>query len=257
LRLKIKFLPAHVVHFSEAAFRLSAKESFFMPANKTALIIGASRGLGLGLVQRLTEQGWNVIATVRDQHKADDLKKIPGLRIETLDMDEQSSLEVLTLNLKDQAFDLLFVNAGIMGPAHQSAAKSTAAELGQLFLTNAVAPIRLAERFVGQIRPDTGTIAFMSSVLGSVACPDAPEMALYKASKAALNSMTNTFVTRLGDSKITVLSMHPGWVRTAMGGEGADIDVQTSTEGLVEQLGAFAGKGGHHFINYRGETIAW
>ncbi|WP_268797934.1 SDR family oxidoreductase [Pseudomonas huanghezhanensis] len=228
-----------------------------MSSNKTALVIGASRGLGLGLVQRLTEQGWNVIATVRDQQKAEELKSIPNVRVETLDMDEQSSLEVLTLNLKDQTFDLLFVNAGIMGPAHQSAAKATAAELGQLFLTNAIAPIRLAERFVGQIRPDTGTIAFMSSVLGSVASPDAPEMALYKASKAALNSMTNTFVTQLGDTGITVLSMHPGWVKTAMGGEGADIDVQTSTTGLVDQLNAYAGKGGHYFINYRGETIAW
>ncbi|HEY0286678.1 MAG TPA: SDR family oxidoreductase [Pseudomonas sp.] len=228
-----------------------------MTANKTALIIGASRGLGLGLVQRLTEQGWNVIATVRDQHKADDLKKVPGVRIETLDIDEQSSLEVLALNLKDQVLDLLFVNAGIMGPSHQSASKATAAELGQLFMTNAIAPIRLAERFVGQVRAHTGTIAFMSSVLGSVACPDAPEMALYKASKAALNSMTNTFVTQLGDHNITVLSMHPGWVRTAMGGEGADIDVKTSTTGLIEQLNAYAGKGGHHFINYRGETIPW
>jgi NAD(P)-dependent dehydrogenase (short-subunit alcohol dehydrogenase family) len=228
-----------------------------MPVNKTALVIGASQGLGLGLVQRLAEQGWKVIATVRDQNKADDLKKIPGVRIETLDIDEQSSLEVLTLNLKDEAFDLLFVNAGVLGPAHQSAAKSTAAELGQLFLTNAVAPIRLAERFVGQIRPDTGTIAFMSSVLGSITSPDGAQMALYKASKAALNSMTHTFYTQLGDSNITVLSMHPGWVKTAMGGEGADIDVPTSTSGLVKQLDEYVGKGGHHFINYRGETIAW
>jgi short-subunit dehydrogenase len=256
LRGQIKFLPTRAVHFSGSCISFSAQESPFMPANKTALIIGASRGLGLGLVQRLTEQGWNVIATVRDQHKAEELKKVPGVRIETLDIDEQSSLEVLSLNLKDQTFDLLFVNAGVMGAAHQSAAKSTAAELGQLFLTNAVAPIRLAERFVGQIS-ETGTIAFMSSVLGSVAIPDAPEMALYKASKAALNSMTHSFFTQLGDSKVTVLSMHPGWVRTAMGGEGADIDVETSTSGLVEQLGAYAGKGGHHFINYRGETIAW
>ena len=228
-----------------------------MPANKTALIIGASRGLGLGLVQRLTEQGWNVIATVRDQHKADDLKNVPGVRIETLDIDEQSSLEVLTLNLKDEAFDLLFVNAGVMGPAHQSAAKSTAAELGQLFLTNAVAPIRLAERFVGQIRPDTGTIAFMSSVLGSVTMPDAPDLALYKASKAALNSMTNSFIGQLGEQTLTVLSLHPGWVKTDMGGEGADLDVETSTRGLIDQVNAYAGKGGHHFVNYKGETIPW
>jgi NAD(P)-dependent dehydrogenase (short-subunit alcohol dehydrogenase family) len=97
----------------------------------------------------------------------------------------------------------------------------------------------------------------MSSVLGSVTMPDAPELALYKASKAALNSMTSSFVTQLGDTRLTVLSMHPGWVKTDMGGEGADIDVATSTRGLVDQVNAFTGKGGHHFINYRGETIPW
>ena len=80
-----------------------------MSAKKTALIIGASRGLGLGLVQRLTEQGWEVTATVRDAHKADDLKAVPGVHIQTLDLDEQSSLEVLTHNLKGQVYDLLFV----------------------------------------------------------------------------------------------------------------------------------------------------
>lgn len=235
---------------------LNAKESL-MTTSKTALIIGASRGLGLGLVQRLTEQGWEVTATVRDPHKADDLKALSGVRIETVDIDEIASLEVLMQKLKDQIFDVVFVNAGIIGPSHQSAAQSTAAELGQLFLTNAVAPIRIAERLIDQIRPETGVLAFMSSVLGSVACPEGAEMGLYKASKAALNSMTNTFVTRLAEPRPTVLSLHPGWVRTAMGGEGADIDVQTSTTGLVEQLNAYAGKGGHHFINYKGETITW
>lgn len=228
-----------------------------MPANKTALIIGASRGLGLGLVKRLTELGWEVTATVRDTHKADELKAIPGVHIQTLDMDEQSSLEVLALNLRDKVYDLLFVNAGVMGSLHDNPTDATAGELGQLFLTNAVAPIRLAKRFVGQIRPGTGIIAFMSSVLGSITMPDAPEMALYKASKAALNSMTNTFVSQLGDNKPTVISMHPGWVRTAMGGEGADIDVETSVRGMVEQLERFAGEGGHHFVNYKGETIPW
>jgi NAD(P)-dependent dehydrogenase (short-subunit alcohol dehydrogenase family) len=228
-----------------------------MSANKTALIIGASRGLGLGLVQRLTEQGWTVTATVRDQQKANDLKAVPGVHIETLDMDSIASLDALKQSLQGQVFDALFVNAGIMGPQHQSAEQATAAELGQLFLTNAVAPIRLAERFVGQVRPGSGVLAFMSSWLGSVACPDGAEMALYKASKAALNSMTNTFVTQLGEQRPTVLSMHPGWVRTAMGGDNAPLDVETSTRGLVEQLNAYAGKGGHHFIDYRGEVIAW
>ena len=224
---------------------------------KKALIIGASRGLGLGLVKELLNDGWDVTATVRDQHKAEELQAVPRVHIQTLDLDDQPSLEVLTHNLKGQVYDVLFVNAGIMGPLHANPADATAGELGQLFLTNAVAPIRLAKRFVAQIRPETGVIAFMSSVLGSITIPDAPEMALYKASKAALNSMASTFAGQLDDKKPTVLSMHPGWVRTAMGGEGADIDVETSARGMVEQLERFAGEGGHHFVNYKGEKLPW
>ena len=228
-----------------------------MSSPKTALIIGASRGLGLGLVQRLLEDGWQVTATVRNPQKGEALQALGDVRIEQLDMDDQQAQIALSQQLKGEVFDLLFVNAGVKGPANQEPGHATLAEVGQLFFTNAVAPINLAQRFVGQIRKDSGVLAFMSSVLGSVTMPDAPELALYKASKAALNSMTNSFVTQLGEQKMTVLSLHPGWVKTDMGGEGADLDVQTSTRGLIDQVNAYAGKGGHHFINYKGETIPW
>ncbi|AMS14454.1 short-chain dehydrogenase [Pseudomonas chlororaphis] len=227
-----------------------------MSTPKTALIIGASRGLGLGLVQRLLDDGWQVTATVRNPQKAEALKALGPVRIEQLDMDDQQAVIALNQKLKGEVFDLLFVNAGVKGPDDQTPGKATLAEVGQLFFTNAVAPINLAQRFAPQIRPDNGVLAFMSSVLGSVTMPDAPELALYKASKAALNSMTNSFVTQL-EQKLTVLSLHPGWVKTDMGGEGADIDVETSTRGLIEQINAYTGKGGHHFVNYKGETIPW
>ena len=229
-----------------------------MTTAKTALIIGASRGLGLGLVKTLLADGWQVTATVRSPQKGEALQALGDVRIEQLDMDDQQAQIALSQQLQGQVFDLLFVNAGVKGPEVQTPnGGATLAEVGQLFFTNAVAPINLAQRFVGQIRPGSGVLAFMSSVLGSVTMPDAPELALYKASKAALNSMTNSFVSQLGESRPTVLSLHPGWVKTDMGGEGADLDVQTSTRGLIDQVNAYAGKGGHHFINYKGETIPW
>ena len=179
------------------------------------------------------------------------------MQIEKLDMDDQQAVIALAQRLKDRTFDLLFVNAGVKGPANQEPGYATLAEVGQLFFTNAVAPINLAQRFVGQIRKDTGVLAFMSSVLGSVTIPDGSDLALYKASKAALNSMTNSFITQLGEPKPTVLSLHPGWVKTDMGGENAHIDVETSVRGLVDQVNAYTGKGGHHFVDYKGDTIAW
>ncbi|MCY1398389.1 3-oxoacyl-[acyl-carrier-protein] reductase [compost metagenome] len=228
-----------------------------MTAAKTALIIGASRGLGLGLVKRLHEDGWQVTATVRDPQKAENLRALSGVQIKALDMNDRQQLDRLGRDLQGQVFDLLFVNAGIKGPAEQNAEVAREQDIGELFLTNAIAPIRLAQRFAAQIRSNTGVIAFMSSILGSVTMPDAPELALYKASKAALNSMTNSFVTQLADPTLTVLAMHPGWVKTDMGGEGADLDIETSTAGLVEQVKAYAGKGGLWFINYKGDNLIW
>ena len=199
-----------------------------MPSNRTALIIGASRGIGLGLVRQLHGAGWQVTATVRDPARASELRAMNGVQIESLDIDDAAALDTLVQRLQGQVFDLLFVNAGIIGPGHQSAARATIEELGQLFMTNVTAPIRLAERLVDQLRPQTGVLAFMSSGLGSVANPEGNNLALYKASKAALNSLTNSFVCELPEPRPTVLSLHPGWVKTDMGGENAMVEVADS-----------------------------
>ncbi|OLU34095.1 SDR family oxidoreductase [Pseudomonas sp. PA27(2017)] len=228
-----------------------------MPSNKTALIIGASRGIGLGLVRQLHADGWQVTATVRSPARATELLALSGVQIESLDIDDGAALDALVQRLQGQVFDLLFVNAGVLGPSHQSAARATAEELGQLFMTNVTAPIRLATRLVGQLRPQTGVLAFMSSGLGSVANPEGNNLALYKASKAALNSLTNSFVCELPEPRPTVLSMHPGWVKTDMGGENAMVEVADSCRGLIAQVERFAGQGGHHFVDYQGQKIAW
>ncbi|MBF8723746.1 SDR family oxidoreductase [Pseudomonas guariconensis] len=228
-----------------------------MPTSKTALIIGASRGLGLGLVQRLYEDGWKVIATVRDLQKADALRALPGVRIETLEMNDTAQLDALRERLQDEVLDLLFINAGVMGPLPQDPETVRTEALGNLFMTNAVAPIRVARRLAGQVREGTGVLAFMSSILGSVTIPDGGEICLYKASKAALNSMINSFVVDLQRPDLCVLAMHPGWVKTEMGGEGADIDVLTSTRGMLEQVKAQSGRAGLRFINYKGESLIW
>ncbi|MFJ7885560.1 SDR family oxidoreductase [Pseudomonas sp. NPDC096917] len=224
---------------------------------KKALIVGASRGLGLGLVTALSNEGWSVIATVRDPQRADALKKLANVRVEQLDIDNLQAIKALHQRLNAEVFDLVFINAGIKGPDDQTSGSASLADIGQLFMTNSVAPINVAQAFVANIRKGDGILAFMSSRLGSVIIPNAPQLALYKASKAALNSLTNTFITQLGDERPTVLSMHPGVVKTDLSGGEGDIDVDTSIRGIVEQLKAYAGKGGHHFIDYKGQTIPW
>lgn len=227
-----------------------------MGEQKSILIIGASRGLGLGLAQRFSEAGWHVTATVRDPASPGALQAVPGVAIEALEMRDVATIDALAQRLQGQVFDVLFINAGIMGPTGDTDGASEAA-IGELFTINAVAPIRVARRLLPLVRERNGVLAFMSSVLGSVTMPEGLDLALYKASKAALNSTTSTFVSGLGDTSLTVLSMHPGWVKTDMGGEGASIDVLTSTTGLFEQLQAQAGRGGHRFIDYQGNSIDW
>ncbi|MBH3357160.1 SDR family oxidoreductase [Pseudomonas guariconensis] len=228
-----------------------------MSTTRTALIIGASRGLGLGLVQRLHDDGWNIIATVRDPQKAEALRAVPGVRIETLEMNDTAQLDALRQRLQGEVLDLLFINAGVMGPLPQDLETVGTAALGELFMTNAVAPIRVARRLAGQVREGTGVLAFMSSILGSVTIPDGGEICLYKASKAALNSMINSFVVELQRPDLCVLAMHPGWVKTEMGGENAEIDVLTSTRGMLDQVKAQSGNAGLRFINYKGEALVW
>ena len=224
---------------------------------KKALIVGASRGLGLGLATALSNEGWHVTATVRDPQRADALRKLDNVLIEQLDIDNLHAIQALHQRLNAEIFDLVFINAGIKGPDDQTPGNASLAEIGQLFMTNSVAPINVAQAFVANIRKDDGILAFMSSRLGSVTIPNAPQLALYKASKAALNSLTNTFITQLGEERPTVLSIHPGVVKTDLSGGAGDIDVDTSIRGIVEQLKAYAGKGGHHFIDYKGQTIPW
>lgn len=225
--------------------------------NKTALVIGASRGLGLGFTRQLSASGWQVIATARDPQKADELAAVDQVRVEPLDIADPAQVEALRSRLAGVTLDLLYINAGVTGPQDQPASAATADEIGKLFLTNAVAPIRLAETLRPLLNPQTGVIAFVSSIMGSVAEGPGMGMSLYGASKAALNHLTRCFVAELGDTELTVLSLHPGWVKTDMGGSEAPLDVETSTRGLAEQVIQAAGQGGHRFIDYQGNALPW
>lgn len=223
---------------------------------KVALIIGASRGIGLGLVQRLLEHDWHVIATVRDCPRATPLTSLANVQIEQLDITYEQQLDTLYRKLSGITLDLLFINAGVFGPNQKTPEAFNMDDVGALFMTNTFAPIRIAERFSNHVRNDTGVIAFMTSRLATVDKPDPPRAAAYKASKAALNYLIMNFAAHISSPGITILGFYPGWVKTDMGGDSAYIDVHTSTRGLVEQVLLFMGRAGIHFIDYRGHPIA-
>lgn len=228
-----------------------------MSAARSILIIGASRGLGLGLAHAFSAQGWAVTATVRSPLQAAPLEALPGVAVETLEMTDPFSLDLLAQRLAGSTFDVIFVNAGVAGPDHHSVQQANASEMGQLFLTNAIAPVRVAERLLPRVNPEHGVIVLMSSILGSVETGPGMGMPLYGASKAALNHLARSFAKGLENPRVGVLLMHPGWVRTDMGGAEAPLDVETSCQGMVEQVTAALGTGGLRYLDFQGKPLAW
>jgi NAD(P)-dependent dehydrogenase (short-subunit alcohol dehydrogenase family) len=225
---------------------------------KTILIVGASRGLGLGLVAEHLKRGFTVIATVRKAADEADLKALPGaerLTLHHLDVTSDDDIARLARDLPAD-LDIAFINAGISGP--KSVVTASADELNQIMQANVFGPVRLAHALIGKVRRDTGILAFMSSVMGSIAENESGGMEVYRASKTAQNSLARSLW--IGSAKevgVTVLSVHPGWVKTDMGGSGADIDVDTSVTGIADQLAAHHGTHAHRFIDYSGREIAW
>jgi NAD(P)-dependent dehydrogenase (short-subunit alcohol dehydrogenase family) len=224
---------------------------------KSALIIGASRGLGLGLTKELLHRGWHVTATVRTAGKDMGLEEFHGqVSLDTLDINNLRSVEAFVARVKSQIFDVVFINAGIGGPEGKTAETVTEEEMTHLFMTNAISPVRLAYKLLPNVKPGTGILAFMTSILGSVSLGTRGYAPLYSASKSALNQLTRAFTAGLKED-ITILSMHPGWVKTDMGGANADIDVPTSVKGMADVLEVKAGSGKHEYLDYRGQTIPW
>jgi NAD(P)-dependent dehydrogenase (short-subunit alcohol dehydrogenase family) len=233
-----------------------------MADNRWALVVGASRGLGLGLAAELKTRGWNVVATVRDRAGEDRVKALaanPGGQIqpEQLDINDDAGIAALRRRLADRTFDLVFLNAGIPPKGRGHAAHISREEAAAVFMTNAVAPIRLARAFLDRVNDRTGIVAFMSSGLGSVANKTDSYGDLYSASKAALNSLSRSLAASLGGRRITVLAITPGWVRTDMGGSGAPLSVEDSTSGIVDVLESRAGSGRHGFLDYRVREVPW
>ena len=224
---------------------------------KTVLIVGASRGLGLGLVREYFDDGWNVVATSRGSDGA--LREFAAsagsrLRLETLDVTDAAGVAALKRSLAGTTLDVLFVSAGVMGERDESAADTRPEEFSRVLVTNALAPLKIIEALADGV-PRDGAIVAMTSTLGSVAGNSSGGTEVYRASKAALNTLLRSYAAR--HPQRAIVAMHPGWVRTDMGGANAAVSVEDSTRGMVAAIAARAGQPGCVFIDYRGRTIPW
>ena len=231
------------------------------------LIVGAEKGLGLGLSQAYLKKGWDVFATYLPDADIASLialeKGYPGsLATGEIDVTDVCHIGPLIARLGAWQFDIIFLVAGIYGPLHQSVLQASDAEFQQIMMTNAFGPARLARHLLPFLKP-AGTLVFMSSHRGSIASNTEPGIGLelYRASKVAWNMLARCIYMDLMQGEHTVLSIHPGWVATAMGtldgAVEAEIDVNTSVNGMVEVIELHRNDRKHLFLDYENNTWPW
>ncbi len=225
------------------------------------LITGANRGLGLELVRQYLEDGATVMATVRNPTEAHDLLDLQArtgqrLTLEPLDLLDGKAIDALAERLKDRSIDVLIHNAGYM--TRHDFGHSAWADFETHFRINSYATLRLAEAFAGHLARSTERkFATLSSLLGSLAANDSGGLYAYRASKAAANAILKSLAIDLRNRGVTVLALHPGWVRTRMGGANAPLDAPTSVAGLRQVIAKANLANSGAFLQWDGRTLPW
>ena len=224
----------------------------------TALITGAGRGLGLEFSRQFAEDGWTVLAGVREPERADELRRIDGdVSPVPLDVADPASVAILGERLSGIPIDLLINNAGIYGPREMSLGAFDFDAWRDVFEVNTLAPMRVAEAFIEHLRAGQGRrIVTVSSKMGSIEDGSGGSY-IYRSSKAAVNAAMKNLAMDLQGEGFTIVVVHPGWVRTDMGGPAAAIDAVESVTGLKKVIDGLTPSDTGRFFNYDGTPIPW
>ena len=220
----------------------------------TALIIGASRGIGHELARQYRADGWRVIATARKQPDLDALAQLGAEPVE-LDVTNPESIAGLGWKLDDESIDAAWLVAGLYGPRHDGF--PTQDEFDAVMHTNVLAAMRLLPIVAPLVAGRRGKLGVLSSRMGSIGARHHPNASLYRASKAALNSVLRDTALAFGPQGATCIAFHPGWVQTDMGGSAADIPVEQSVRDLRATLARAAPDANGSFLDHDGTPIPW
>jgi NAD(P)-dependent dehydrogenase (short-subunit alcohol dehydrogenase family) len=225
----------------------------------TVLISGASRGLGLEFARQYARDGWKVLATCREPAEAGQLSALGGaVQVHALDVTDGEALAGLAGTLKGETVDVLIANAGLYGPSGSFLESPDFAGWEAVFRVNVLGTLRFCRTFIDHVAAsELKTIAALSSKMGSIADNGSGGSYAYRASKAALNAAMKSLAVDLRGRGVKVAILHPGWVRTEMGGPDALIEPEESITGLRQVIaGMTAGTSGH-FLDYQGREIPW
>lgn len=223
------------------------------------LITGANRGLGLEFARQYADEGWRVFATCRDPDRAGQLEGRTGdIRVHRLDVADFGQIDALARELKDEPIDLLINNAGVYGTGPQTLESLDYDEWSRVMRVNCLAPIRICRAFLEQVaRSDRKIIVAISSKMGSIDDNTSGGAYIYRTSKAALNAAMKSLAIDLAPRGVTAAILHPGWVRTDMGGPGGRISAEESVSGMRRVMAALEPPDAGKFLGYDGAVVPW
>ena len=223
---------------------------------KTVLITGANRGLGLEFARKFQARGYQVIGTARDPAAAEELKAL-GVRVEQLDVADTGSARALAERLGGAGIDILINNAGIFGTNSRSLAELEVDKLNEAFAVNSIGPLRVTQALLENLRHGRDKkIINISTVMASISGNTGGVYA-YHASKAALNSIGKSLAGELGREGFIVVMIHPGWVRTDMGGPTAPLSPEESIGAILKLIDGLKAEDNGRFMDYQGQTVPW
>jgi NAD(P)-dependent dehydrogenase (short-subunit alcohol dehydrogenase family) len=220
---------------------------------KRVLLIGASRGIGRELARQYKQAGCHVIATARSA--AD----VAGLQSEVdrafaVDVADPASVSGLAWHLDGEKLDVVIQVAGIIDREPLDV-PVTRERFDRIMHTNVLGVLQALPQVAPLITPGTGVLAVISSIMGSLQLTTSPDSVLYRVSKTAVNMVVRSAQGQYPD--LTVVALHPGWVRTDMGGPGAAIEVEDSARDLRRVLDHLKPKHKGQFINHDGSILPW
>ena len=220
----------------------------------TALIIGASRGIGHEFVRQLLAAGWKVIATARDDASLAALSTAGATALK-LDVQKPDSLAALGWQLDDEKLDLAIYVAGIFGPSQGATAPPTAQDFDKVMHTNVLGAMQAIPLVAPLLEATQGKFAFLSSGMSSIGEASQSYGWVYRTSKAALNMVVKS--ASFDYPKTCFVLLDPGWVQTDMGGPNATISAEESVRGMLQQIAALAQSDSGSFRSRNGRQVPW
>jgi NAD(P)-dependent dehydrogenase (short-subunit alcohol dehydrogenase family) len=229
----------------------------------SVLVTGANRGLGLEFARQYASDGWKVYAACRDPDTARELGRLAAgsggqVDVLALDVTDTAGIRASAKSLSRETIDVLINNAGIGSPKNQRLGSLDYAAWAHVLEVNTLGPMRVVEAFVDHVaKSGEKKIVTLTSAMGSIADNASGGSYAYRSSKAAVNIVMKSLSIDLASRGITCVVVHPGWVRTSMGGPGGKLDPPESVAALRRLIAGLKPGDSGRFFNYDGKPYPW